>query len=163
MKNPNLEVIEFPSMIKSRFGPGLVAVNSDIMAIGGDLSAKEELKKYIETIEIYSDKGKSWQKHNIQIEEKMCYCCCCVFKNKLFLIGGLIESSKKTKKTCCTYSFKTNKWTQTVELNVERCVAACTVYDGKIVVSGGAANDNDDELKSVEAYDYYEDKWIYFP
>ena len=98
VKMPSFEVIEFPSMVKPRFGSGYVVVDSDIIAVGGDQSFNKELKNYNETVEIYSYKRKSRQKPNIQIEEKICYCCCCGFKNKLFIIGGFIKSSNKTQK-----------------------------------------------------------------
>ena len=59
VKIPSFEVIEFPSMVKPRVGSGLVAVNSDVIAIGGDRTFNKELK-ICNTVEIYSDERKSW-------------------------------------------------------------------------------------------------------
>ena len=40
---PNFKVSKFASMVKPRFRPELVVVNSNVMAIGGDMDLNNEL------------------------------------------------------------------------------------------------------------------------
>ena len=70
VKIPSFELRKFASLVKPRCRLGLYVVNSDIIAIGGDVNFNEELKKTIKSIEIYSDKSKTWQLHYIQIRER---------------------------------------------------------------------------------------------
>ena len=160
VKVPSFEVFEFPSMVKQRCFTELIVVNSDIMAIGGDVSIKEDFANFNNSVEIYSSKRKHWQEQYIQIPGKKCFCYCFFMKN-IFVIGECNESSYESLKFSFTYSYKIDKWKQIAKFNVARHCAACTIFEGKIVVTGG---DIDNEaLKSVEAYDYYENKWTYLP
>ena len=111
--------------------------------------------KSVKSIEIYSNKTKSWQQQYIQVKEKFDYCVCS-FMKELFILGGWNETNERNLNLCYKYNMKSDKWNQIADLNFERSAAACELFEGKIVVSGGL--NYDDELKTVEAYDYYEDK-----
>ena len=161
-KTAKFEVCDFPFMIKPRNRFLLVNLNNDILAVGGDANQCKELKKSVKSIEIYSNKTKSWQHQYIQVEEK-CNYCVCSFMKELFIIGGWIISSDVSLNTCFNYSMKSEKWSQIADLNVERCLAACTVFEGKIVVSGGVNDVDWHYLKSVEAYNFHENKWTNLP
>ena len=80
VKIPCFEVRKFASMVKPRCHLGLIVVNSDIMAIGGHVNFNEELKKTIKSVELYSDKSKTWQQQYIQIEERYNFCFCSFMK-----------------------------------------------------------------------------------
>ena len=85
MKVPSFKLTKFSSMVKPRIGARLVVVNSDVMAIGGGVSLNEDLRKSTISVEMYSNKMKSWQLQYIQKEEKHFFCTC-YFMKKLFVI-----------------------------------------------------------------------------
>ena len=76
LKLPQFEACGFPFMIKLRYKFSLVNLNNDILALGGDKSYSEVLKKSMKSIEIYSNKTNFWQEQYIQVEEKFNYCVC---------------------------------------------------------------------------------------
>ena len=39
VKVPSFQITKFASMVKPRYNPGLVVVNSDVMTIGGDIDS----------------------------------------------------------------------------------------------------------------------------
>ena len=51
--------------------------------------------------------------------------------SKLYLIGGLINSSKKILSSCYSYNINCNTRNKIADLNVARDCAACTVFEGK--------------------------------
>ena len=55
---PIFKVSKFASMVKPRFRPKLVAVNSDVMVIGSDINMSKDLSKSTKSVEIYSNKTK---------------------------------------------------------------------------------------------------------
>ena len=57
--------------------------------------------------------------------------------SQLFIIGGSIDSSYKTLRSCYIYNLNFDKWNQITDLNKERFDADCTVFESKIVVTGG--------------------------
>ena len=46
-------------MVKPRYGPKLVVVNLDVMAIGGDMYFNNDLAKSTKSVEIYLNKMKN--------------------------------------------------------------------------------------------------------
>ena len=50
---------------------------------------------------------------------------------KLFLIGGWIESIRKSIRSCCFYNIVRDNWTQIADLNEARDSAACKVLQIK--------------------------------
>ena len=58
MRIPSFKVTKFAFMVKPRYLPQLVVVNSDVIAIGGDINLSKILSKSTKSVEIYSNKTK---------------------------------------------------------------------------------------------------------
>ena len=161
---PSFAVTEFPSMVNPHYPyykSQLVNVNNDIFAISHSLELNVNLQYSVTSVEIYSDKNKTWKYQYVKTDEKELYSVCS-FMKQLFVIGGWSDSNQTSLGSCCTYNLKCDKWSKIAHLHEARNCAACTVFEGKIVVTGGC-DDDYGELESVEQYDYYEDKWTYLP
>ena len=147
-------------MVKPHKSLYLAILKSDVVALGQRVKLYKNLDGPVRSVEIHSQKAKTWTHQYIKTEENSCYCVG-LFMGKLYFSGGYIKRSRKSPKSCCTYDINCNIWNKIADLNVARDWAACTVFEGKIVVTGGVYNWS--QIKSVEAYDYHEDKWIYLP
>ena len=74
MKVPSFEITEFPSMVIPNYRYHLVTNNSDIIAIDTELD--ESLENAIKSVEIFSDKYKTWNHQCVQPEQRYDYCIC---------------------------------------------------------------------------------------
>ena len=92
VKVPSFEVAEFPSMVKPHYSLHLANKNSDIFAIVDNTELHTNLENPITSVEIFSDKNKTWNHHYVKIEEHY-YHCILSFMKQMFVIGELIESS----------------------------------------------------------------------
>ena len=156
VKFPSFEVAEFQFMTKPHVCLKVATIHSEIFAF---FDSNEQLGYSCTSVEVYSEKTKSWKHHYVNFEERFDFCLCS-FMGKLYIIGGSNKSTYENDRSCYTYDIKSNKLNKMGDLSVARHYAACTVFEGKIVVAGGY-NSNDGLLKSVEAFDYYENKWTY--
>ena len=86
VKFPSFEVTAFPFMEKPHNMLKITTINSDIIAIIDCVELYESFEKSITSIEIYSDKKKTWRHQYVQIEERYEYCLCS-FMRQLFIIG----------------------------------------------------------------------------
>ena len=126
------------------------------------MSKYEKLGNCCTSVEVYSEKTKTWKHRYINFEERFGYCLCS-FMSKMYIIGGYVRNDKNISSTCYTYNIKTNERIDIADLNQARSCAACKVFEGKIVVTGGFSSLDSCQLKSVKSYDYYENKWTYLP
>ena len=114
------------------------------------------------SVEIYSEKTKTWKHQYLSIKEWICYCLCS-FMNKLYIICGHVRCKKKISSPCYTYDIKINEHDEIVDLNKARRCAACAVFEGKIVNTGGSSRSESSHFSSVEAYGHHENKWTFLP
>ena len=162
VKIPSFEVTEFPFMEKRHYLLKLTTIKSEIFGIADSYVQYKKLGSSRKSVEIFSEKTKTWKHQYIKFEERF-YFCLCSFMSKVYIIGGYIKSKKTSISSCYTYNIKNNKRYKIADLNQSRYGAASTVFEGKIVITGGFSKSENRQLKSVEAYDYYENKWTYLP
>ena len=67
IKVPSFKVTELPSMVKPHYNLHLVTNNSDIFAIVTNQELDEILDISIASVEIYSDKNKTWNHQYVQV------------------------------------------------------------------------------------------------
>ena len=135
LKVPSFEVTEFPFMAKPHSFQRLATINSEIFAIVDNKRVYRQLGSSCSSVEIYSEKSRTWKHQYINFEERFGYCICSLM-SKLYLVGGWIESSDTNLSSCYSYDTNSKNWNKIAELNKARGFAACTVFEGKIVVTG---------------------------
>ena len=94
VKFPGFEAAEFPSMVKRHSLLRATTINSGIFAIVEDDTAYREVGGFRTSIEIYSEKTKTWKHQYVNSEERFSYSICS-FMRKLCIVGGRIKSSNK--------------------------------------------------------------------
>ena len=126
-EGPKFELIRFPSMLEPRNECKTVVIGSDIFVVGGYMNS---YSKHLSSIEMFSDKTKTWcQKTQLPDESKLF--CICSFKQNLYIIGGWGVGCNKPLSSCLVYNIKNDKWSQIADMNDKREYAACTVFEGK--------------------------------
>ena len=148
VKIPSFEVIEFPSMEKCHHVLRLATINFEILGIVDNYTEYEKLDSSYTSVEVYSEKTKTWKHKYINFGNR-CFYCLCSFMNKLYIIGGFVKSEKQGL-SCYIYNIKSNERSKIADLNQSRCFAARTVFEGKIVVTGGFSRSDSCQLKPVE-------------
>ena len=136
LKIPSLKVNNFPFMVEPHYFLNLATIKSDILAVADRRDLNKRLDKSVITVEIFSEKTKTWTHQCVRKDERICFCISASM-SKLYIIGGKVTSCRKSLSLCNSYNPISNTWNKTGDLNVARYCGACTVFEGKIVVTGG--------------------------
>ena len=73
---PSFEVKKFPLTVKPRFVYYLATIKSDIVAICDSVESDKRIVESVVSIEIYSEKSKTWTRLYVEIDERISYCVC---------------------------------------------------------------------------------------
>ena len=111
---PSFEIKKFPSTVKPHYIYNLATINSDIIAVCGKVKPNDSLESAV-SVEIYSEKTKTWSHQYVQIDERKRYCVSS-FMSKLYLIGGWIDCNNESLISCYSYDINSNAWNQIADL-----------------------------------------------
>ena len=93
-----------------------------MIAISEEVELNESLESAV-SVEIYSEKTKTWTYQYVKMNERSHYCVSS-FMGKLYLIAGWIISRHEKLTSCYTYDINRNIWNKIADLNSARKCAA---------------------------------------
>jgi N-acetylneuraminic acid mutarotase len=132
-------------------------VDGKIYAIGGR-AAEDPPDPGPSAFEVYSPVTDTWiKKPDMPIQRAMA--AACVVDGRIFVIGGVIESSHETPlHTVNEYDLATDTWTRKADMPTARMWHAASVVGSRIYVLGGEAFGGP-VFSAVEEYDPSVDIW----
>jgi parallel beta-helix repeat protein len=153
------------SMQTARGHLGVVALNGEIYAIGGDhlylsgncLSAYGAYGSVLNATEEYNPKTDTWIT-KADMHTPRCSFAVAVYENKIYCIGGYAGNGNYTGVNE-VYDPATNTWASKAPMPTARAGLQANVVDGKIYLIGGRSASLEDYLPINEVYDPSTDSW----
>ena len=146
---------QLASMTSTRTGPGCIALDGKLYAMGGrgDVLAARNL--VLETAEVYDPQTDGWQPL-ANMSTARCGFMLATVGGKIYAIGGWDDNSALDSVEA--YDPQLGAWTPVASMSVERSDHATVVIDGKIYTIGGQRTD-EAAVDTVEVYDPQADSW----
>ena len=140
--NESLKLLEHPLSINSYDKSEQIGLSareryeSKVIAYGSNFYLISDIYEN-HVFEKYSESSKGITNLPSMLDERFDFCFCS-FMQKIYVIGGYLQTETSSINSCMCYDIKSNKWTYIASLKTCRDSASCAVFECKIVVTGGS-------------------------